>query len=65
MATTFPRQLENFDTHTGGWRPIDFTIPPFNFPTPLYLLNEGCTEADGLFEDKSLGLWEIDSLPVA
>jgi SAM-dependent methyltransferase len=59
MITTFPDEEANEDIPSGGWRPLNLNLPPFNFPKPLYLLNEHCTEADGLFADKSLGLWEI------
>ncbi len=62
MTTTFPGQLVNSDIPTGGWRPLNLEVEPFNFPAPEFLLNEKCTEMDGVFHDKSLGLWKIDSL---
>ncbi len=62
MTTTFPEEETNKDIPTGGWRPLNFLKPPFNFPEPDYLLNEKCTEGNGLFKDKSLGLWKIDNL---
>jgi len=62
MTTTFTRQQSNKDIHTGGWRPLNLQLEPFNFPKPVYLLNEKCTEMDGLFKDTSLGLWEISKL---
>ncbi|HMQ88900.1 MAG TPA: class I SAM-dependent methyltransferase [Flavilitoribacter sp.] len=61
MTTTFTGQTENRDIPTGGWRPINFQFPPFNFPEPVLLLNEKCTEWDGLFGDKSLGVWRMDA----
>ncbi len=64
MTTTFPEEDMNENIISGGWRPLNFGLTPFGFPEPLYLLNEHCTEADGLFADKSLGLWEVSSLPV-
>ena len=64
MTTTFPEEEMNEDIITGGWRPLNFGLAPFSFPEPLYLLNEHCTEGDGLFSDKSLGLWEVRSLPI-
>ena len=63
MTTTFPEEKENEDIVSGGWRPLNFNFAPFGFPPPSYLLNERCTEAGGLFSDKSLGLWEVCSLP--
>ncbi len=62
MTTTFTDQQSNKDIHTGGWRPLNLELKPFNFPAPIYFLNEKCTEMDGLFKDKSLGLWEIAKL---
>jgi hypothetical protein len=59
MTTTFTEQRLNKDIHTGGWRPLNFEISPFNFPKPLYTLNEKCTEMNGRFGDKSLGLWKV------
>jgi hypothetical protein len=62
MTTTFPMEEENEDIQTGGWRPLNFLLPPFSFPPPLLLINERCTEMDGVFADKSLGLWKLDNL---
>jgi len=44
------------------YRPINFQLPPFNFPKPLEIFNEGDTE--GQIDDKSLALWNLDSLPL-
>ncbi|GAB4425478.1 MAG: class I SAM-dependent methyltransferase [Bacteroidia bacterium] len=62
MTTTFPGEAANRDIATGGWRPINLQQAPFHLPLPLLLLNEGCTEGDGAFADKSLGLWEVAAL---
>ena len=40
---------------TGGWYPIDMTVPPFNLPPPLFSLYEGGT--------KSLSVWSTADLP--
>ena len=63
LTTTFPEEARNIDIRTGDWRPINLQAPPFGFPPPLELLVEGCTEQDGLFADKSLGLWRVADLP--
>jgi hypothetical protein len=63
LSTTFPDTKVNQDIVTGDWRPINLLLPPFNFPEPLELVNEKCTEADGRFRDKSLGLWKLSELP--
>lgn len=62
MITTFPDEPENHDIPTGGWRTLDFKKAPFYFPEPLELLNENCTELNGKFSDKSVGLWSIPIL---
>jgi hypothetical protein len=46
-----------------GWRAINFRLAPFNFPEPLLELNEGCTEGDGEFRDKTLAVWRLSDLP--
>jgi hypothetical protein len=48
---------------TGDWRPINLERAPFNWPAPVELIVEECTESGGVFADKSLGLWRIDALP--
>lgn len=62
MTTTFPEHPVNFDIQTGDWRPLNLQIKPFNFPKPLILINENCTELNGRFRDKSMALWEIDKI---
>jgi len=63
LTTTFPEHEENVDILTGEWRPLNLQKAPFNFPEPLLLINENCTEDGGQFADKSLGLWRISDLP--
>lgn len=63
LTTTFPEEPTNLDIVTGDWRPLNLQRPPFSFPPPLQLLNEGCTEGGGRFADKSLGLWRCADLP--
>jgi hypothetical protein len=62
LTTTFPAEPANADIVTGDWRPLNLERAPFVFPPPLELLVEGCTEQDGLFADKSLGLWRVATL---
>jgi hypothetical protein len=35
---------------------------PFFFPKPIELIVEGCTEGNGEFADKSLGLWKLHDI---
>jgi len=62
MTTTFTECEENEDIVTGDWRIINLQLPPFSLPDPVLNLNEGCTEGDGTYADKSLGLWKISDL---
>lgn len=62
LTTTFVDWESNEDSGFGGWRILNLQIDPFNFPKPLLLINEECTEGDGNYNDKSLGLWLIDDL---
>lgn len=63
LTTTFPECEDNEDITTGDWRLLNLERPPFNFPPPSGLINEGCTESGGAYRDKSLGLWRVEDLP--
>jgi hypothetical protein len=62
LTTTFTDRTHNVDLGTGFWRPLNLQLPPFHFPPPLRIINEGCTEGDNLFTDKCLGLWRLEEL---
>lgn len=62
LVTTFPGCTMNEDITTGDWRLLNLEKPPFSFPPPQHVVNEGCTEADGRYRDKSLGLWQVSDL---
>lgn len=59
LTTTFTGRKDNRDIVTGQWRVLNLELAPFLLPKPLQIINEGCTEGDGAFEDKALGLWKI------
>jgi len=65
LTTTFPELRENYDIWTGQWRPLNLARPPYRLPAPTRLLVEGCTEGDGRFADKALGLWPVRELHAA
>jgi hypothetical protein len=65
LATTFTARAENEDILTGQWKVRNLQGSPFNFPEPLEIVNEGCTEAGGQYADKSLALWRLADLPQA
>jgi len=62
LTTTFTSRTTNLDTQSPLWRPLNLTKPPFNFPKPLLLINEACTEKNGIYTDKSLGLWRLSDV---
>lgn len=65
LTTTFHRAKWNDDLVSGrGWRPVNLNIPPFDFPPPLQLLIEECTELDGEYCDKGLGLWKLADIAI-
>lgn len=61
LTTNFPKTMENKNI-TAGWRTINLEKPPFNLPQPLLSIEEGCTECEGIYKDKSLALWKLDDL---
>lgn len=62
MTTTFTDKSKNLDIVNGGWRYLNFEKPPFNFPAPIILIDEKCTEGRK-FADKAMGVWKIEDLP--
>jgi hypothetical protein len=63
LTTTFTGDRPNRDIETGAWRTLNLTLPPFEFPQPMRVLNEKCLEGDGAFADKSIGVWRLADLP--
>lgn len=62
LTTSFTSRSSNYNIPSGEWHPINLTKPPFNFPPPLEILVEGCTEENHVFFDKSLLLWRLEDL---
>ena len=64
LTTTFPEKQYNPNIPIGWWHPYNLEIKPFFLSPPIKLINEGCTQGKNQteFKDKSLGLWEINSL---
>jgi SAM-dependent methyltransferase len=65
LTTTFPGRDRNIDlVGRNVWRTLNLQAAPFNFPPPLELIDEKCTEGDGGYADKSLGLWRLSDIEV-
>jgi len=62
LATTFTERTTNTDIPTGRWRPLNLSAEPFSLPAPEATLVEECSQDDGQYADKVLGLWSIASL---
>jgi hypothetical protein len=62
ITTTFVDRNKNTDILTGQWRPLNLQAHPFDFPAPIATIDERCTEGDGSWGDKSLGVWRISEL---
>lgn len=63
LTTHFTGNRTNYDIPTGQWRPLNLTRPPFNFPPPLFVIDEECSELGGRYRDKRLALWMLEDLP--
>ena len=63
FTTSFTKHQLNHDIVTGDWRPINLCKSPFNFPTPLLVIDEFCApEYQSEFKGKSMALWQISDL---
>lgn len=62
LTTTFTRVAENRDIVTGDRRPLNLQAAPFHLPPPLALIDEQCTEGNGRYSDKAMGLWAVEQL---
>ncbi len=63
LTTTFTSSKLNYDIVTGDWRPINLTLPPFNFPAPLFIQEESYNpqfKVDN--RGKAIALWKISDL---
>ena len=64
LITTNPNNPANMSIESGKFRHLNMMKAPFNLPVPVMLLNEEFKAYGGMFNDKSLGLWKLDTLPV-
>ncbi|MEX0849094.1 MAG: class I SAM-dependent methyltransferase [Candidatus Dependentiae bacterium] len=64
LLTTFTRKSPNTNLPSWQWRTLNMQLEPFNFPEPIALINEQCTENNGEYTDKSLGLWRLSDINI-
>ena len=62
LTNSYPAWRENTDIRTGDFRHLNLTLPPFNFPAPLKLIEEKYPEEQSQFFGKILGLWRLSDL---
>ncbi len=62
LTTSFTNHNRNYDICTGDWRTLNLQLQPFNFPEPIKIINEQCTEGNGEYKDKSLALYLIENI---
>ena len=62
LTNSYPAWRENKNIRTGDFRPLNLTLPPFDFPSPLRQINEKHPEEDARFFGKILGLWKLSDL---
>ena len=65
LTTSFVEYHGNYNITTGDWRRINLQEEPFNFPNPIEVLNENCTENNGVYCDKSLLLFLIEDIKIS
>jgi hypothetical protein len=62
LTTTFTERRRNHDIVTGQFRPLNLEEQPLSLPAPILMINEGCEERNGSYQDKSLGLWHVSDI---
>jgi hypothetical protein len=64
LTTTFIGRRQNRDVATGGWRTLNLEAAPFRLPPPLAVIDERCLHSEGIYRDKRLGLWRLETIDV-
>ena len=57
LTNTYPDIKKNLDIKTGCWRPINLQIEPYNFPPPIFIIEEYQSLDHGL---KNLALFKLN-----
>ncbi|WP_178371548.1 class I SAM-dependent methyltransferase [Cyclobacterium lianum] len=64
LTTTYTDRLVNRDIQTGGWRPINLEMAPFNFPKPVKIVHENNLDDQGMYFDKCMALWKLSDIHI-
>jgi hypothetical protein len=62
LTTSFPNHDNSDIAIIGHWRALNLQKEPFSLCEPLAVINENCTENDGIYNDKSMCLFEIKNI---
>lgn len=62
LTNSYPAWSKNENIRTGDFRPLNLTLPPINFPSPLKQINEKLPEEEAQFFGKIIGLWKLSDL---
>lgn len=62
LTTIFTDRKDNRDIATGQWRVLNLQVGPFLLPKPLRIINEQCSEGNGIYGDKSLAMWRMEDI---
>jgi hypothetical protein len=62
LTNSYPAWTRNENIRTGDFRPLNLTLPPFNFPAPLTQIHEKLPEEAARFYGKILGVWKLSDL---
>ena len=64
LVSTYTKKRKNIDVISVSLegRAINLQAFPFFFSMPDALINEGCTESNNEYTDKSLALWELKNI---
>lgn len=63
LLTNYSNIDFNKDTYDGHWRALNFEKQPFNFPKPIYIIDENYTN-DGSLPGKTIALWKINDVKI-
>lgn len=62
LTNSYPAWRQNENIRTGDFRPLNLTLPPFNFSPPVEQIHEKLPEEEARFFGKILGLWKLSDL---
>ena len=62
LTNSYSAWRNNENIRTGDFRPLNLTLPPFNFPPPITQINEKLPEEEAHSHGKMLGLWKLSDL---